>query len=97
MSNLLLQLNRDYSAGYGMKPMVAHVCAGTVFWTARGNGKFLKIVVETNPSKNGWQDYLIYYGHSKDEKPTEAITQSHQLYVWFTERWLGLFIGADDE
>jgi len=72
--------------------MVAHVCAGTVFWKDLGNGRLIKIVVETNPNVNNFQDYLIYYG--KDEKPAEAIARSNRLSLWFSERWEGLYTGV---
>lgn len=91
----MLEKNRDYSAGYGMKPMVAHVCAGTVFWMDRGGGNLIKIVVQTNPSENGWQDYLIYY--YKDDKPAEAMALHHQMLGWWHERWLGIYTGVDSE
>jgi len=41
----MLKKNKNYSAGYGVKPMVAYVCAGTVFWMDRDDGKLIKIVV----------------------------------------------------
>jgi hypothetical protein len=93
----VLQKNRDYCGGYGMKPIIAYVCKDTVFWAKRDSGRLIKIVVETNPSKNGWQDYLIYYGYGPDEIPAEAMAQSHQMYIWFTERWLGLYGDIKDE
>ena len=62
----------------------SYISAGTIFWMMRDNGRIIQIEIQTNPNKNGLQDYIIYNdGFSLDSGGVTAISSSYSIFKWF--------------